>query len=208
MLKPTIYAYLRVSRDSQDTANQLHGVNAYAESAHLPQPIEVHDTASGAVPWRQRSLLELLDRAQTGDTVLVSEISRLARSTIQVLEVMQYATNKGIKIYVVKSGLSIDGSIMGNLMATFLGAFAEMERDLIRSRTSEALARRKENGLPMGRPPGVARILALDARAADIDKWMALPLGKRSIARLLDVQPATLYSWLRRRRGWTGKKRD
>jgi DNA invertase Pin-like site-specific DNA recombinase len=84
---PQIYAYLRVSTDAKDVANQRHGVVRYCADKRLPEPIFIEDTASGKTDWRTRPLGQLVTRAGQGDVIVVSEVSRLARSTLQVLEI-------------------------------------------------------------------------------------------------------------------------
>ena len=85
-------------------------------------------------------------------------------------------------------------------VATTLGLVAEIERDFISSRTKEALAKRKAEGMKLGRPEGPAKKLRLDAHAKQIDDYMAKGIDKRAIAKLLDVSPNTLYAWLKVRR--------
>lgn len=197
---PKVIAYLRVSTDAQDVANQRHGVVGYCSTRALHAPIFIEDTASGKTPWQRRQLGTLLDQAEMGDVLVVSEVSRLARSTLQVLEIMRKCLDKKVHLHVVKSGIVLDGSLQSTIMATMLGLAAEIERDFISSRTKEALARRKAAGVQLGRPPGPARNLALDKHALVIDDYLVKRLPKRSIAKLLDVAPNTLYAWLKVRR--------
>lgn len=195
-----VYAYLRVSTDAQDVANQKRGVVEYC-AAKQWVPAFVEDTISGRTPWRERTLGQLLDRMQSGDVLVVSEVSRLARSTLQVLEIMQHTTTRDIRLHVVKSGLVLDGSMQAKVVATMFGLAAEIERDFIAARTREALQRCKEQGMKLGRPPGPAKELMLDRRADEIDRLMKAKVPKRAIARVLDCSPQTLHAWLKARRG-------
>jgi DNA invertase Pin-like site-specific DNA recombinase len=196
----TLYAYLRVSTDAQDVNNQKLGVLEYCARQNLGGPVLVEDTASGKMNWSERELGALLSRTSPGDILVVSEISRLARSALQVLEVMKVAAEKCVAVHVVKNAMIMDGSIQSKIYATIFGLAAEIERDFIAQRTREALARKKADGFTLGRPTGEAEKLALDAYAADIDHYLEIKLGKRDIAKLLGVSPNTLYSWIRRRR--------
>lgn len=196
----TLYAYLRVSTDMQDLNNQKLGVLEYCAAHKLGVPELVSDTASGKTDWRQREVGQLLARAAPGDVLVVAEISRLARSTLQVLEIMQAAAGAQVAIHVVKNAMVMDGSMQSKIYATIFGLAAEIERDFISQRTREGLARSKAEGVVLGRPPGEAKTLALDAHAKKIDEYLALKLNKRAMAKLLDVSPNTLYEWLRRRR--------
>lgn len=197
---PQVFAYLRVSTDAQDVANQRHGVVRYCAEKRLLEPVFVEDTASGKTDWRARQLGRLIERAGAGDVVVVSEVSRLARNTLQVLEIGRDCIARGVHLHVAKNGIVFDDSMQSKIVATVLGLVAEIERDFISARTKEALAKRKADGVKLGRPTGPARTLRLDAMADKIDSYLAKGIDKRAIAKLLDVAPNTLYAWLKVRR--------
>jgi DNA invertase Pin-like site-specific DNA recombinase len=197
---PQVFAYLRVSTDAQDVANQRHGIVDYCAARGLHAPLFIDDTASGKTDWRQRPLGNMVKQANAADVLVVSEVSRLARSTLQVLEIMRECVDKGIHLHVVKNGIVLDGSMQAKIVATVLGLAAEIERDFISSRTKEALAKRKAEGMKLGRPEGPAKVLRLDQHADKIDSYIAKGIDKRAISKLLDVAPNTLYSWLKVRR--------
>lgn len=194
-----IYAYLRVSTDAQDVANQRHGLLEYANDNNLVPVKIVEDSASGKIAWRKRKLGEMLENAQAGDTILFAEVSRLGRSTLQVLEFLQAAAEKGVNIHITKNKMVMDGSIQARITATVLGLAAEIERELISSRTKEALAKRKADGIKLGRPRGQAQKLALDSKADEIKKLLEKGVSKASIAKIVECSPQTLYLWLERR---------
>jgi DNA invertase Pin-like site-specific DNA recombinase len=163
----TNYAYLRVSTDGQDARNQKFGILDYCNKYHI-SPIEfIEDTTSGKVSWRERAIGGIITKANAGDLLVVSEISRLGRSTIT---------------------------------ATILGLAAQIERELISSRTKEALAKCKASGLKLGRPKGQAEILKLDDRREEIIAYLKKGINKTAISKLIECAPATLYSWLQRRK--------
>ncbi|MDO9213977.1 MAG: recombinase family protein [Methylococcales bacterium] len=202
-----IYAYLRVSTDQQDVNNQRHGVIQYARSKGWGTRqtdteagvglIFYEDTASGKKNWRDRDLGKLIAMAQPHDVLIVSEISRLARSTLQVLEVLQECTKKELVVHIVKSNMIMDGSLNAKITATVLGLAAEIEREFISQRTTEALAKRKDQGLPLGRPKGsVNRTKKLDAKKDEIREYLAKGVHKTSICRMFDCAPQTLYDWM------------
>jgi DNA invertase Pin-like site-specific DNA recombinase len=109
-------------------------------------------------------------------SALVSEVSRLARSTLQVLEIGRECIEKGVQLHVTKSNIVFDNILQSRIVAVVLGLVAEIERDFISSRTKEALTKRKADGY--------------------LDKG----INKVAIAKLLDVSPYTLYEWLKVRR--------
>ncbi len=197
----TTFAYLRVSTDHQDVANQRHGIYEYANVHQLGPLSFVEDTVSGQIRWRDRSLGQLLtETAQRGDLVVFAEISRMARSTLQVLEILEHCASVGISVHVAKQKLVLDRSMQSRITATVLGLAAEIEREFISLRTIEALAKRKAEGKPLGRPKGRrATRVKLDDREEDIRRYLAKGISKRAIAKLVDCAPSTLYDWLARR---------
>jgi DNA invertase Pin-like site-specific DNA recombinase len=197
----TTYAYLRVSTDEQDVDNQRYGLFLYA-NIHGLGPLQfVEDTAPGRLAWRDRAVGRLLtETVHAGDAVLFAEISRMARSTLQVLEMLEHCMMHGVSVHIAKQQLVLDGSIQSRITATVLGLTAEIEREMISLRTTEALAKRKAAGLPLGRPRGTpAARMKLDAQEGEIRRYLAKGISKRSIAKLVDCAPSTLYDWLARR---------
>jgi DNA invertase Pin-like site-specific DNA recombinase len=190
----TTYAYIRVSTDKQDLDNQRHGVIGYAQKNQLEPLTFIDDTASGKKSWKERDLGKLFAQAKAGDVLLVAEISRLARSTLQVLEILQEAARKEIAVHVAKSNMVMDGSLNSKIT---LGLAAEIEREFISSRTTEALAKRRAAGLPLGRPKGaVSAEKKLDKRKDEISELLLKNAHKTSIARIVGCSPATLYAWM------------
>ena len=169
------YAYLRVSTNQQDVDNQRHGILEYANQKSLGHLEFVEDSVSGQKKWRDRELGQLLTKtAQKGDVIIFGEISRMARSTLQVLEILECCMDRGIFVHIAKQQMVLDESMPSRITATVLGLAAEIERELISMRTSEALAKRKAAGKPLGRPKGrQSAQLKLDAKAlidSDVSK--------------------------------------
>lgn len=194
------WAYTRVSTTDQDANNQSFGVEQYAKQRGFTVDEWRTDSISGRAPWQSRQIATILSEAAKGDVLLVAEFSRLARSTLQVLEIIAEATKKGVEIHVVKSNTVLDGSMSAKIIGTVLALASEIERDFISVRTEEALAVRRAKGLPMGRPKGEASVLKLDAIVDDIEKWRGMGLSKRQIAKLCGCSVGKIYLWVRRRR--------
>ncbi len=192
--------YLRVSTDAQDAKNQLQGITAYAKDKGLSVNDIIEDTASGRLSWRERSIGSMIDNYSKGDIILVAEISRLGRNTLQVLELLEATAKKGIAVHIVKQNLIFSGQddIASTILATVLSMVAQIERDFISQRTKEALAKKKAEGVKLGRPKGKAKSLKLDNRRDEIIDYLQKGVSKRSIARIVDCSPATLYSWISR----------
>lgn len=194
-----IYIYLRVSTSAQDTQNQLHGIQQYCRERGIEADTVVEDTASGSVAWTSRKIGELLSVADKGDVLLVAEVSRLARSTLQVLEILKFASERQVSVVIVKNGLTFDNSMQSKITATILGLAAEIERDFISMRTREALAKRKASGKQLGRPQGaLARNYKLDEKRTEIERYQKLGINQTAIAKLVGVSRPTLRSWLGR----------
>ena len=196
----TIYAYLRVSTNQQDVDNQRHGILEYANQKSLGHLEFVEDSVSGQKRWRDRELGKLLTKTtQSGDTIVFAEISRMARSTLQVLEILECCMQRGVSVHIAKQRMILDDSMPSRITATVLGLAAEIERELISMRTTEALAKRRAAGKTLGRPKGKQSAkLKLDAKEQEIKMYLAKGISKRSIAKLVDCAPSTLYYWLKR----------
>jgi DNA invertase Pin-like site-specific DNA recombinase len=182
-----------VSTDRQDVDNQKHGILEYCNDRHLAGLEYVRDGASGKVKWRDRQLGQLLTAVcQPGDTVVFAEISRMARSTLQVLEILEYCAQQQINVHIAKQRMVLDDSLQSRITATVLGLAAEIEREFISLRTKEALAKRKQEGHTLGRPKGKAEKVKLDAHEAEILGYLEKQVSKRAIAKILGCASSTL----------------
>lgn len=151
----TVYAYYRVSTDRQDYESQKVGVVDYCKRCgHTIDKEVIDDGVSGTVKAKDRKLWKIVKNARKGDWLITSELSRLGRSTSDVLNTCAILGKNGVNVWFVKQGMGLDQTPMGKMMLAILSAFAEMERDLISQRTTEALKRKKELGIPLGRPKG------------------------------------------------------
>ena len=140
----------------------------------------------------------MVDQAQPGDVLVVAEVSRLARSTLQVLELLQRAAEKELSVHSAKNQLIMDGSMPATITATILGLAAQIEREFISVRTKEALAQRKAKGFALGRPKGKAKSHKLDPRKEEIVDYLKKGVSKRSVAKIVGCSPSTLYGWIKR----------
>lgn len=195
----TNFAYLRVSTDHQDVNNQKLSVLDYCNARGISSLTFIEDTVSGKSSWREREIGNILEKAKKGDLIVASEISRLGRSALQVLEIMEMAAQKGVAVHIAKNNMVLDGSMQSTITATILGLAAQIEREFISARTKEALAKRKSDGAKLGRPKGESDLLKLDAFRDEITNYLKKGINKRAIAKLIECSPSTLYNWLKRR---------
>lgn len=193
----TVYAYYRVSTDKQDYESQKVGVVEYAKRNGLTIDKEViDDGVSGTVLAKDRKLNTILKKAVKGDTVITSELSRLGRSTADVINTCQLFVKKGVNCYLIKQGMAIDNTPMGKMMIAILGAFAEMERDLISQRTKEGLARVKATGKVLGRRVGSGGYSKLDDKEEEIRKLIDKGYNKNQLAKKFKVSFCCIQKFL------------
>lgn len=193
-----IYAYIRVSTDKQDSARQRRDCAALA--AKKSQTIEtwIEDTASGGTPWSQRALGQWLDTAQTGDVLYITEVSRIARSLVGILTLMAAAHERGIAIHCAQPEITLDGSISSQVLAFAFGIAAQIERDLLRSRTRSALAARRAAGVVLGRPVGSTGRSKLDQHADAIRAMVEAKVSDAAIGRTFKASRHTVSAWINR----------
>jgi DNA invertase Pin-like site-specific DNA recombinase len=192
------FAYLRVSKDTQDVENQKFGILDYCNQKKISPVTIVEDTESRSKSWRKRGIGQILQKTRKGDKILVAEVSRLGGSPLQVLEILEEAAKREIAVHIVKSQLIMNGSLQSTIIATILGLAAQIEREFISVRTKEALAKKKAEGIKLGRPRGHAKNLKLDPHRELILDYLSKDVSKASIARILECSPSTLYAWIKR----------
>ena len=147
-------AYLRISTADQDIEKNKSDILKLANEKRLGYVEFIEEQISGKVSWRNRKIFAIINEAKKDDVIIVSELSRLGRSMLEIMEILSIATQKQLKIYSVKGDWHLDGSIQSKVMAMVFSMASEIERDLISSRTKEALRFKKENGIKLGRPKG------------------------------------------------------
>lgn len=149
-----ITGYLRVSTGEQNPANQQDEIRRFAESRNWIVDHWVTEVASGRKNERDRKLGALLRRMKPGDTLIVTEISRLSRTLTDVMAIMGKCLKKRINLFTTKEGYTFDNSINSKVLCFAFGLVAEIERNLISMRTKEALALRRAEGMVLGRRKG------------------------------------------------------
>lgn len=131
-----IIGYLRVSTGKQHPANQQDEIRRFAESRNLTIDNWVTEVVSGRKKERDRKLGALLRRMKPGDTLIVTEISRLSRTLTDVMAIMGRCLKKEINLYTTKEGYSFDNSINSKVLCFAFGLVAEIERNLISMRSA------------------------------------------------------------------------
>jgi len=155
----------------------------------------VEEKVSGTKDFRKRKFGAVFSQLQPGDTIIVSELSRLGRSTLQILEIMKEAKERNIAVHAVKGGWSLNGSMESKIVLTLLAMFSEIERDLISARTKEGLKAVREKGVQLGRPKGPGKS-KLDPHKEDILNLLENGSTKTFVAGKYGVTKGTLFNWL------------
>ena len=149
-----LVAYLRVSTGKQLLENQKNEISAFAQNRNMVIDQWVTEIASGCKPRNDRKLGTLLRRMKKGDSLIVTELSRLSRTLIDIMTIMGTLLQKGVVLYSTKERYSFDNSLNSKVLCFAFGLVAEIERNLISMRTREALALRREQGVKLGRKKG------------------------------------------------------
>lgn len=149
-----IVAYLRVSTGKQLLENQKNEISAFAQNRNMVIDQWVTEIASGCKQRNDRKLGTLLRRMKKGDSLIVTELSRLSRTLIDIMTIMGTLLQKGVVLYSTKERYSFDNSLNSKVLCFAFGLVAEIERNLISMRTREALALRREQGVKLGRKKG------------------------------------------------------
>lgn len=196
------YGYIRVSSDRQTVENQRYEIRRFCRNEELP-PVDgwIEETVSGTAAWSKRTLGDLLGRVASGDLIICSELSRLGRSLYMIMEILSHCMARGVKVWTVKDGFRLGDDIQSKVLAFAFGLSAEIERNLISQRTREALARRRAEGMTLGRPKGsrtgIDR-LKLGKRRDEIRYMLAAGKTRKAIAAALGVDAGTLRRYLAR----------
>ena len=150
----TTTAYIRVSTDKQTLENQRDEITRFAKKNGITIDRWVEEIVSGKVKESDRKLGNTLKRLKKGDTLIVSELSRLSRTLLEIMSIMRSLLTRGVILYSVKENFSLADNINSKVILFAFGLAAEIERDLISARTKEALATKKAEGVVLGRKTG------------------------------------------------------
>ena len=189
--------YLRVSTAERDVDKNKNDILRLANEKMFGHVEWVEEKVSGTKSWRERKFGEIFITLDKGDAVIVSELSRLGRSTLQILEIMKQAKERGIAVHAVKGGWSLNGSMESKIVLMMFAMISEIERDLISERTKEGLRARKAAGVKLGRPKGPGKS-KLDKYRAEIEALFKNGSTKTFIAKRYDTSVPNLYNWLKR----------
>jgi len=193
-----VYGYVRVSTDRQTVDNQRFEIERFCSKNSIAIDQWIEETISGTQLPEKRLLGSLLDKAKTGDLIVCSELSRLGRNMLMIMSILNNLMINGVKIWTIKDNYQLGDSIQSKILAFAFGLAAEIERELISQRTKEALARKRSEGIALGRPTGSkSGLLKLSGHEAEIQSLLDGNASKSAIARKFGVCRQTLISFLK-----------
>jgi DNA invertase Pin-like site-specific DNA recombinase len=195
-------AYIRISTGGQGLDSQRLAILDYAQRHGLTVQTFVEAQVSSRHVGAKRGLDTVLEQAQPGDLLLVSELSRLGRSVGQIIQLVDRLLKQQMQLVAIKENIRLHDThdLQTKVMITLFGLFAEIERDLIAERTREGLAAARAKGRLLGRPKGVLGTSKLTGREAEIQSLLAKTVSKASIAKILGISRSTLHHFIQSRR--------
>ena len=190
---------MRVSTEKQHLSNRQDEILRFAQTRNMEIDRWVTEVVSGKKDQKDRKLGSILRRLKNGDTLIVTEISRLSRTLTEIMTIMGHCLDKGITLYSTKDGYAFDDTINSKVLCFAFGLVAEIERNLISMRTKEALALRKAEGVQLGRRKGFCpKFRILSENCAEIVEMLRNGATIVSVCRKYQVSVDTFKAFRKR----------
>ena len=195
-----VYGYVRVSTTMQETTNQELELTRYARTKGLNLDEVFSFVVSSRKSKDQRGLNKLLELVREGDILIFTELSRLGRSTVEVISILRELGEKGVIVHLIKQNMIIDKNGVDpfqKMMITMLASFDELSPDVVSLRVTEGLKGARDRGRVGGRRKGQTVSKKLDGKEAEIKEFLKLGVPKGKIADKLEVSRPTLNRFLK-----------
>ncbi len=195
-----IYGYIRVSSDKQTVENQRFEINNFCRRENISIDGWIEETISGTKAYTKRQLGSLLKRIRKDDLIICAELSRLGRNLFMIMEILNICMTKEAKVWTIKDNYRLGDDIQSKVLAFAFGLSAEIERNLISQRTKEALARKRAEGVVLGRPKGRRSApdkYKLSGKETLIRELMKEGISQRKIAKICKVDRNTIGRYLK-----------
>lgn len=193
-----IYGYIRVSTDKQTVENQRFEIQNFCNREKLHVDKWIEETISGSKAVDKRKLGLLLKRLNKEDILICSEISRLGRNLMMIMSILNHCMEREIQVWTIKDNYRLGSDINSKVLAFAFGLSAEIERNLISQRTKEALARKKAEGIILGRPKGSkSKKRKLSGKESRIHEMLEKQFSKSEIARKFNVSRLTMVNYIK-----------
>lgn len=194
------YGYIRVSSDKQTVENQRFEIENFCQNQKIRIDGWIEETISGTQNYNKRELGQLLQKVQKDDLIICAELSRLGRNLFMIMEILNVCMTKECKVWTIKDNYRLGEDIQSKVLAFAFGLSAEIERNLISQRTKEALARKKAEGVILGRPKGKkSSKVKLSGKEEVIRVLLEQNVSKSEIARIFKVNRMTVDSFIKTR---------
>lgn len=171
-------AYIRCSCDKSDVENQRYEILKFCEENELQIDEWVEETISGTTEYSTRKLGEALKGADKNTRFITCEISRIARKMFDIMEFLNRCTQKGCEVWTIKDNFRLGDDLSSKVIAFAFALSAEIERSLLSQRTKQSLARKKAEGIRLGRK--------VDYTRADEERAIALRKKGWSFQKIAD----------------------
>ena len=197
------YAYLRVSSKTQHLSNQRFEIENFARQEGITIDEWVEEKISSRKPLEKRKLGELLEKLEDGDVLIATEVSRLGRSMLEVMRILETCLNKNCQVWTLKEHYKLGNDIQSKVLSFAFSISAEIERQLISDRTKASLANIKAQGKKLGRPfSAQSKKLKLSKNTKKVRELLDLGVTQYRIAKILGVHQITVKRFIDRM-GWT-----
>lgn len=191
-----VIAYIRVSSDKQNCANQKHEITNYCDYNNIDIDNWIEEIISSRKQLKERKLGKIIKSLNKGDILITTEISRLGRNILEIMEILQICLNKDCQIITIKENYHLGSDIQSKVLAFAFGLSAEIERQLISQRTKECLKRLKDEGKHLGRPYGFS-YRKLEKKKVKIKELLSQKISKSQIAKLMKCSWSTLNRFIK-----------
>lgn len=192
-----IYGYIRVSTDKQTVENQRYEINQFCQTNTQVVDKWIEETISGGKKVDERKLGKLLKKMKKGDILICSELSRLGRNLLMIMGILNECMNRDIQVWTIKDNYRLGSDISSKVLAFAFGLSAEIERNLISQKTKEALARKKAEGVILGRPKGrKSTKTKLTGQEKKIQELVDKKVSYSAIGRILGVHRLTVSKFV------------
>ena len=194
------HGYIRVSSDKQTVENQRFEINNFCKKEKLVINDWIEETISGTKNYTKRQLGNLLKKVHKDDIIICSELSRLGRNLFMIMEILNICMTKECRVWTIKDNYRLGDDIQSKVLAFAFGLSAEIERNLISQRTKEALARKKAEGIVLGRPKGrksAPEKYKLHGKKSLIEELLKAKISKRQIAQICKADRNTLDRYIK-----------
>lgn len=190
MIKNKAIGYIRISTDKQDLKKQKHLLLEYSQRAQILINEFVEVEVSSRKTKKERRVEELMQKLESGDTLIVAELSRLGRNMLETLNIINSLAENNIKIIFVRQPELSTVGLHSKLLLAIYSYFAEAERDYISTRTRQGLEAAKAQGKLLGRPKGSKnkKGSVLDEYKKQIEEYLELNLSISSVMKIINNQ--------------------